>query len=293
MFFKSLLLFFILSFSSLSEATSYSRGSWHCDSFERAKQNHKTYPDSVDLEMGYSICLITKGEDSEALSRLRHIVKYKNNVKAASMIAYYIKTDGKLDTSLEGDRIDEAIQAYFKVLALIDFDPYYPDDYIIYERESQIELTATGNIPKLYMAKFWDGAYGLYNQHLLSSPSYKGDRNLKTFPQYSPYTIDSLNKVIQFAGECLALPKKPHFQLNAYIAHQKACQILKDAATVLRPLQVQKLVLLASESCKDLPKCPEYDELSNEEGFLLEQTFSKLKSIFTALQSGKEIASSQ
>ena len=291
MLYKALLLFFTLSFSFLSEATSYSRGSWHCDNFEEAREDHKTYPDSVHLEMGYSMCLITKGEDNEALIRLRHIVKNQNNVKAASLIAYYIRTDGRLDGSTDENRIDEAIQAYFKVLSLIDFDPNYPyDGYIAYERESQTELNAASNVPKLYIIKFWGGAHGIYNQHLLSSPSYKGDRDLKTYPQYSPYTIDSLNKVIQFANECLALPGKPHFQLNAYIAHQKACQILKNAGTALRPLEEQRLVLLAGESCKDLPQCPEYDELANEINFLLKQTVSRLTNIFTSLTE-KEIAS--
>ena len=291
MLYKALLLFFTLSFSFLSEATSYSRGSWHCDNFEEAREDHKTYPDSVHLEMGYSMCLITKGEDNEALIRLRHIVKNQNNVKAASLIAYYIRTDGRLDGSTDENRIDEAIQAYFKVLSLIDFDPNYPyDGYIAYERESQTELNAASNVPKLYIIKFWGGAHGIYNQHLLSSPSYKGDRDLKTYPQYSPYTIDSLNKVIQFANECLALPGKPHFQLNAYIAHQKACQILKNAGTALQPLEEQRLVLLAGESCKDLPQCPEYDELANEINFLLKQTVSRLTNIFTSLTE-KEIAS--
>ena len=197
--------------------------------------------------------------------RLRHIVKNQNNVKAASLIAYYIRTDGRLDGSTDENRLDEAIQAYFKVLSLIDFDPNYPyDDYIAYERESQTELNATSLVPQLYMAKFWDGAHGNYNQHLLKSPSYKGDRDLKTYPQYSPYTMDSLNKVIKFANECLALPGKPHFQRNAYIAHREACQILKVTATAIRPLEEQKLVLLAGESCKDLPQCPEYDELADE-----------------------------
>ena len=293
MFYKALLLFFSLSFSSLSEATSYTRGTWYCDNFEEAREDHKAYPDSVDLEMGYSMCLITKGEDNEALIRLRHIVKNQNNVEAASLIAYYIRTDGRLDGSTDENRLDEAIQAYFKVLSLIDFDPNYPyDGYIAYERESQTELNATSLVPQLYMAKFWDGAHGLYNQHLLKSPSYKGDRDLKTYPQHSPYTIDSLNKVIKFANECLALPGKPHFQRNAYIAHREACQILKDAGTALRPLQEQKLVLLAGESCKDLPQCPEYDELGDKTGLLLKQTFSRLKNIFAALQlEGKRIAS--
>ena len=38
MFYKALLLFFSLSFSSLSEATSYSRGTWYCDNFEEARE---------------------------------------------------------------------------------------------------------------------------------------------------------------------------------------------------------------------------------------------------------------
>ncbi len=113
------------------------------------------------------------------------------------------------------------------------------------------------------------------------SPSYEGDRDLETYPDYSPYTIDSLSNIIEFANRCIALPNKNHFNPSYYIGYQKACQILKDVAETLMPMELEALTLLATESCgKDLPNCQEYDELTDRQSSLINQAESELGEIF-------------
>ena len=79
-----------------------------------------------------------------------------------------------------------------------------------------MELRTNYRIPMLYFDKFMSGAAGTDNIHLLRSPSYEGERDLNTYPKYSPYTIDSLEQMIEFADQCLALPPKRHFQSEVY-----------------------------------------------------------------------------
>ena len=140
-----------------------------------------------------------------------------------------------MDLTIDRDNIEKAIQAYFWVLFLIDFGPNYPvdPDHILYEANAQAELSSTYLVPLLYFRKFDSGSYGNQNRHLLMSPSYEGDRDLKTYPEYNLYTIDSLDKTIEFANRCINLPDKPHFMTEYYRGYQKACQVLKDTATAL------------------------------------------------------------
>ena len=42
----------------------------------------------------------------------------------------------------------------------------------------------------------------IISKHLLLSPSYHGDPNEEeTYPQYNPYMLDSLNKLVRYAGD--------------------------------------------------------------------------------------------
>ena len=79
-----------------------------------------------------------------------------------------------------------------------------------------MELRTHYLLPLLYFEKFKKGAAGSDHIYLLTSPSYDGDRDLKTYPEYSPYTINSLERVIEFADVCINLSFKRHFQHNVY-----------------------------------------------------------------------------
>ena len=281
---KLTVLILFLSSSALSSATEYSRGNDICDDFEEVKELYQMEPNDIDYQFGYGYCLVLKGEDDKGLSLLYPLSEHYNDIPSAFFIAKYIETGGKLDSTIDRYNIEKAIQAHFRVLFLIDVGPNYPydPDHRLYEINVQAELSSTYKVPYLYLKKFQGGAYGNQNRHLLMSPSYEGERDLETYPDYSPYTIDSLSNIIEFANRCIALPKKSHFMTEYYKAYQKACQILKDVAETLMPMELEALTLLATESCgKDLPNCQEYDELTDRQSSLENQAHSELGEVFS------------
>ena len=292
MFLKWMILCFMLFLSSFSWAdlftTTYSQGFFYCRNFDGVKARHRDNPGSILRKRNYAMCLILKGEDDKGLNILNNLVQDHNDSLAAHIIAIHTRSGGKMNWSVNKDRIDEALQAHFKALSLIDLDPNYPSDQLYRFEHSiakplirQVERGVVVESAYLYMHRFLSGARGLYREHLLASPNYKGDRNLKTYPQYSPYTLDSLEKVIEFTDQCLSpLPEKPFFSKYLYIKDKKICQIRKDTAIALLPMEEQRLNLLANESCaSSLPHCPEYEELAGDMLSLIEQASSEIRDI--------------
>ena len=198
------------------------------------------------------------------------------------MVEKYISTGGTFEDTTDENNIIEAIEAYKRIVFFISLDPYYPViGNSLYEEESQIKLRTNYRIPLLYYSKFMYGAAGTDNMHLSRSPSYEGDRDLNTYPKYSPYTIDSLEQTIEFADQCLALSPKRHFQSDQYKNSKAGCQVFKEAATALLPLEYQRLVLLDTNSCSDdLPQCSEYQEIKSEIVSIIRQTTSEIDEIF-------------
>ena len=273
------------SFADLAFANNYSRGNWFCGDFRDAEQDYRADPENIYNRIGYAHCLIVNGKDSGGLAILHNIVDHSTEparVKAAWMVANYISTGGTFENTTDEDNINEAIAAYGRVIFFISLDPNYPQDgNSLYEEEAQIELTTHYRLPLLYSDKFKKGATGTDNIHLLSSPSYNGDRDLNTYPEYSPYTIDSLEKAIEFADQCLALPLKRHFQSSSYRNYKAGCQVLKEAAQDILPLERQRLVLLDTDSCSnDLPLCSEHQEIKKEIVSIIRQAGSELRQIF-------------
>ena len=274
-----------VSFADLAFANSF-RGNWLCSDadFKIVKQDYRSDSTSVYYRIGYAHCLIVKGKDSEGLAILHNIVDHSTHparVKAAFMVAEYISTGGIFEDTTDEDNINEAIKAYGRVIFFISLDPDYSNTNDLFEAEAQIELTSHYRLPLLYSEKFKKGATGTDNIHLLSSPSYNGDRDLKTYPEYSPYTIDSLEKAIEFANQCLVLPLKRHFQSSSYRNYKAGCQVLKEAAQDSLPLERQRLVLLDTDSCSnDLPQCLEHQEIKSEMVSIIRQAGSELRQIF-------------
>ena len=205
----------LLSTASSGFANSYSRGNWLCEDFEDMEQSHRSEPENILLQRGYAHCLITGGDDLRGLNILHNIVDHSTHparVGAAWMIANYLSSGGTFENRIDENNINEAIKAFKRVVFFIDLDPDYPEvGNSIYEEEVQIELKThylfLHCILKKLSMEFRAPPYWQ------TSLSYKGDRGLNTYPQYSPYTIDSLEKMIEFADACLALPRKRHFQL--------------------------------------------------------------------------------
>ncbi len=264
---------FVLCSGSLSWGNVYTKGRNSCEDFAKAEKRYNSKPQSINYEIGYGICLALRAQGNdvaEGLIRLRRIAKQNNHVFAALFVTEYVETDGRFQTPIDFDNINEAIFGYGQVLAYVNWEGNsYPQsepiDYTIYERSNQMELRAYYRIPHLYKSKFQLGFYGTYHRYLLTSLSYTGKRDLPTFPKYSPYTQHSLDKAIESANRCLSLPPKRHFKPNRYSFTKKACEILKKEAIALRSLEDKRLVLLATESCRrDLPNCKEYNEIHQQ-----------------------------
>ena len=267
-------------------ANSYTRGNLICRDFKDAERDYRSDPENINRRIGYAFCFLTKGDDSQGMAILHNIVDNSTEperVKAAWMVAEYISTGGTFENTTDENNIIEAIEAYKRIVFFIDLDPYYPViGNSLYEEESQIELRTNYRIPMLYFDKFMYGAQGTHNMHLLRSPSYEGEQDLSAYPRYSPYTIDSLEQMIEFADQCLALPPKRHFQSDHYKNHKAGCQVFKEAATALLPLEYQRLVLLDTNSCSDdLPQCLEYQEIKSEIVSIIRQAISENKKNFS------------
>ena len=278
-----LLALFVLAHAAPGEATEYKRGNWVCEDFEDSERFYKNHPDNVAYQVGYGVCLVIKGEDAEGMALLHHAADRYNDIGAAFFIAEYINYGSDLELPTDDRAIDEAIEAFYRVLFFIDLEPSYPRDYRVSEYDLQMELYAHYQVTILYMEKFALGSIGLYARHLVSSPSYEGDRDISTYPAYSPYTRDSLKKTIEAADSCLQLPKKRHFRDQHYTATRKACRLFRDAAQALLPLEEEQRLLLARESCtRDVLQCAEHEELFKEElAPLVNQTYGEVR---TALE---------
>lgn len=270
-------------------ANSYERGNWRCSDFSEAEQQYKANPKSIYGKMEYAHCLVTRGQgndDTQGLAILHSIVDNsteRERVKAAWMIANYLSSGGTFEDRIDESNIDEAIKAFKRVVFFIDLDPSYPfGGNEFYEEEAQMELKTHYFLPLLYFQKFKYGSAGSDHMYLLSSPSYDGDRNLETYPKHSPYAIDSLEKMIEFSNQCLALPNKRHFQIDWYNRVKAGCRVLRKAATTILPLERQVLVLLGTYSCSnDVYQCDEYNEILLEKvSPIIIQANSDLEKIF-------------
>lgn len=256
---------FFFLFSSFSLANSYSLGSLKCKNFQEVKTFLINNPKSLTINFEYATCLIAKGEKDDGLKRLRWLVDKKNHVWSAYTIARYIESAETFDTAniLDIDVIS-AIKAFSHVLSLIhDLDLYYPGEYEKIEQTLQIELNSYASLPNLYLSKSFKGLTGDLNEYILASPSFDGSEDLKSFPKYSSHTLDSLNQAIQTADDCLKLPKKWYFRSVLYTNTKKACQIYKEGAQALIPLEQKRQKLLIQESCKkDILKCEKLKQLA-------------------------------
>ncbi len=270
-FMKAVLVSALLASGSQGFATEYIRGYLHCTDYEKAEKNYNMEPDDKDYEYFYARCLLVKGEnDFEALRYMHRLVNQHEWVPAAFMIALYTETDGKFDGQLDVDNINKVIEDYYKVLFLINLDPRYPDAHDnlqrYYEVVDQMELNASYSLSFLYSNKFMNGVLGTHNRRLLQSPGYEGDRNENTYPEYNPYTLDSLDKMLEHGRECQHLPRKQYFNPIYYNSITEGCRLYADLAEALKPLEQKRLSILNQESCQDLNEnnCPEYYEVLYE-----------------------------
>ena len=258
-----------------SLATEYVRNDLICTNFENTEENYKRSPESTHAQVGYGLCLIASGHDFEGLKFWHDVADVHNHVDAAYLLAKYIETKGTFDVNKpDWDSLDETIKAYIRVLLYINTTPNYPwggHGNVLYEDESQIELVSRFSVPFYYHNKFIRGVKFSENAKLLTSPSYKGDRDLdvgnaSSFDAYVPHTHNSLKSAIEYGDECAGLPEKPHFKPDDYSRYTTACRIIAGVARELLPLEIKRRHLIqdAHPCAKDLPECAEYYELTKK-----------------------------
>ena len=285
----------LLTAASPAFANSYSRGNWSCRDFRDAEQDYQSDPENIYRQMGYAGCLITRGQgddDTQGMAILHGIVDHNTDparVGAAWQIANYLSSGGTFEDKIDENNINAAIEAYGRVVFFIRLDPDYPDGNSIYEEEAQIELKSHYRLPLLYFYKFNYGLVGTHNMYKSKSPSYNGDGNLNTYLEYDPYTIDSIEKTIKFADQCLALPRKRHFIDRVYEKIMVKCRVFKNAALALLPLERERLVLLDTYSCSDdLIQCDAYNDiLTNKINPVIIQADSDIAAIIEKYASQK------
>ena len=270
-----IILFLLVPFLSTAQDTAnekkYERGRFGCtDETERLYQNN---PQDLDLQYLHYSCEVIKGDDS-FLSKIDILAYHHSHLLANDFLANYYQTDGALDDSfIPVKTLDKAISYRMRTQVIIGLIPNYPysTPYKVTEIKDQIELDSAYKLPHMYFYKYNLGIIGDYAVNLINSPSYEGDRDLETYPEYNNSMYDSLENVVKYAGECTNLPLKKHFKydLDRYNATIKACDLMREMALNITPLEAKRKSLLSQ--CPDLNEenCPEYDKIHDEIDALL------------------------
>ena len=276
---------------------SYKRENFGCSNFVGMERLHKIRPESLAYTMGYAKCLLHKRDKGDnaiiALDYMRYLRDHHGFIPAAYGVALYAHTGGKFDRNLDFNEVHQSIEDYHKLLSLINSDNRYPNNgFRYYEVEDQMELRAYYNLPFLYRSKFWNGIAETHYARLLEYPSYTSDMYLFPYPEYSPYTLDSLDRVVHYGRECQSLPKKQHFNAIHYKAFTEGCRLYVELARTLKPLDEKRLSILNRESCQDLnpDTCPEYYEVLDEIVDLLKQTEATQEEVFQPVYEYEKMA---
>ena len=277
-----LVLSLLVSFLSHAEQR-YKRGRYVCT--DESEIDFKLNPQDLDERYFHFSCEVIKGNDSIGLPELYILADKHSHLLANSFLADYLQTDGNLDNSfIEITAVDKAIKYRMQTQAIIKLTPNYPPEGLrLIEYVEQIELDSAYELAHLYLLKYNLGIIGDYRVALFNSPSYEGDKDRETYPDYNTLMLDSLSNAIRYAGECANLPQKPHFNSDRYQATLTACNLLKDLALETIPLEDKRKQLL--NQCPDLNEtnCPEYNETHLEiNGFLLDykDKYNKLSEEF-------------
>ena len=274
----SAIAFFVFA-TSPGFGESYRSGSFGCVDFEDTERQYKEQlndPDpSVNVTLVYAICLLLKGEVtnnqdnvSKGMLILHSLADQHSNIVANYWIAEYHLSGGDFKKSIADRNLDLAAHYYSRTLAIIKtYNNYPPLEYFTWEATDNIEMTAYYNLPLVYLAMFYKGVSGDYQVRLLNSPSYEGDRDLETYPEYRDNIMGYINLAIEHAGNCKNLPLKRHFKKPASPYYIKVCAMYEEKAKLLKSAYMKSQLILNQDRCKDIGSdetvfayCPENDE---------------------------------
>ena len=161
----------------------------------------------------------------------------------------------------------------------------YPGlDYIFFEQAFEIEMVSYYTVPVVYLIMYTLGVIGDYNFNLLESPSYEGDRNLKTYEKFRRFTQGFIDKALYHAQGCINVPQKPYFNPNTYKVYRSVCQVIKQKTLKLKELEDERVKILGQHSnCQDLNEinCPEYYETQQKNLDIIDEFLDESKELFS------------
>ena len=291
-----LLVLSLISFSSFG--TRYRSGSFGCANFEEEEkaymeQLHDPNP-YVSVSLVYALCLLLKGEVtknqddvSKGMLILHGLADQHSNIVANYWIAEYYFLGGDF-VSIDDRNLDLAVKYYSRTLAIIKtYNSYPPLKYIMWEETNNIEMEAYYMLPLVYLTMFYKGVTGDYQVRLLNSPSYEGDRDVETYPEYRDNIMGYINLAIEHAGNCKNLPLKRHFDKPISSYYIKVCAMYEEKAKLLKKAYVKSQFILNQDRCKDIGSdetvfayCPEIDEATLKIVDTYDSIFEEAKEIF-------------
>ena len=223
--------------------------------FNYFKKSYQASPTGVYIRIGYGRCLVVNGQVGAGMLMLQELSKQRA-VPAAYFIAMHIKTGGKLTPTIDKNQLDEAIDEFKYVRTLISLDEEYPyNGWYYYEEESQMDLNSLYYIPLLYMIRFQVGNKNLENDYI----------NHSTGSAYNE-TVGSLEAMIEHAHYCANTSDENYFDPEKYGFTITACQVLKNIAELIKPLEEQRLEVLDKKICsrEGLLDCEAYKTIREE-----------------------------
>ena len=251
----SVIAFFVFA-TSPGFGESYRSGSFGCVDFEaeeKAYMEQLNDPDPyVSVTLVYALCLLLKGEVtnnqddvSKGMLILHSLADQHSNIVANYWIAEYHLSGGDFKKSIADRNLDLAAHYYSSTLAIIKtYNSYPPLEYFMWEANHNIEMTAYYQLPLVYLAMFYRGVSGDYRVRLLNSPSYEGDRDLETYPEYRDNIMGYINLAIEHAGNCKNLPLKRHFEKPASPYFIKVCAMYEEKAKLLKSAYMKRQLIL-------------------------------------------------
>jgi len=249
----SAIAFFVFA-TSPGFGESYRSGAFGCGDFEaeeKAYMEQLNDPDPyVSVTLVYALCLLLKGEVtnnqdnvSKGMLILHSLADQHSNIVANYWIAEYHLSGGDFK-SIADRNLDLAAHYYSSTLAIIKtYNNYPPLEYFMWEATNNIEMTAYYKLPLVYLAMFYKGVYGDYSVRLLNSPSYEGDRDLETYPEYRDNIMGYINLAIEHAGNCKNLPLKRHFEKPASPYYIKVCAMYEEKAKLLKSAYMKRQLI--------------------------------------------------
>ena len=290
----------LMCYSSFA-GTNYKVGAEACFNFEEKEQAYQEQlydPDPyVSVTLFYSLCLLLKGkrennraEIGQGIDLLHQLAYGGNSVVANFLLAEYHATAGTFK-HIPDYNLEKAVEYYNRTLAIIKtYSNYPPPKYMLWEKRRSMELGAYYQLPRVYLVMFYVGFIGNYNIKLHASPSYEGNREDKTYPEYNQNIVHNIDRMIEHAWNCKEIKIKSHFKKDIALAYKKVCKVHYDKAKDLKRIHEEFHALLSQKRCNDIgsdemvfANCPEIDGLMEELNSTYNSIFEEAEVIFEPL----------